>query len=87
MDPAGEMCVFEELTANDRVLGPTVKKLVWALDKAIQDAGMTRPDGRLSAVAELMLAHVRELEDAMFELAKTNQDRWLSYAVLKGFEP
>lgn len=86
MDVTQEMKLFEELSANDRVLGSMTKKLVWTLDKAIQDLGKTHPDGKLSPVAELMLNHVREMEEAMFELSKMNRDKWLSYYVMKGFD-
>lgn len=84
MDPAKHAHIVAELEANDRVLGPRVRKVVWTLDGLIQEVGTRETDGKLSEVADAVLFHIRELETALFELQKTNAEKWASLFILNG---
>lgn len=86
MDVEKEQHIIAELSANDRVLGAAVKKLVWTLDSVIQERGRRKTDGKLCDVAELLLGRVREMEDAIYRFHVANGDRWEEYMVLKGFD-
>ena len=86
MDIEKEQHIIAELSANDRVLGAAVEKLVWTLDGMIQERGKRKTDGKLCDVAELLLIRVREMEDAIYRFHVTNSDRWEAYMVLKGLD-
>ena len=86
MDIEKEQHIIAELSANDRVLGAAVEKLVWTLDGMIQERGKRKTDGKLCDVAELLLIRVREMEDAIYRFQVTNSDRWEAYMVLKGLD-
>lgn len=86
MDPAKHAHIVAELEANDRVLGPQVRRMVWELDSLIQNLGRRDTDGELSQFADALLFHVREMETALFEMQKTNGDKWTSLFVLNGFD-
>ena len=86
MDVEKEQHIIAELSANGRVLGPAVKKLVWTLDNTIQERGRRKTDGKLCDVAELLLSRVREMEDAIYRFHVTNADKWEAYMDLKGLD-
>lgn len=86
MDVEKEQHIIAELSANNRVLGPTVKKLVWTLDSTIQDLGKRETDGKLCDVGQLLLSRVREMENAIFRFQVTNGEKWNAYMLLKGFD-
>ena len=86
MDVDKEQHIIAELSANERVLGVAVKKLVWTLDGLIQERGKRKTDGKLCDVAELLLSRVREMEDAIYRFRTTNADKWEAYMILKGLD-
>ena len=86
MDLAKHAHIVAELEANDRVLGPQVRRMVWDLDSFIQNLGRRDTDGELSQFADALLFHVREMETALFEMQKMNGDKWTSLFVLNGFD-